>query len=190
MFKKLKLFVSNVSSFKFKYWWLVIIAMLIHRLPFAIFSPPEAVIIKKVAMITAYIILIFALLKNSKLFGICVILAGVLLNFAAIVFNAGLMPVSPEALSNANLSSIGAVVGGVLPKGTGILLTVQETNLWWLTDIMPVRQLRLVCSVGDLIMLVGVFVLGIQIIHRAYTRTTLSKFNSLPKKAAPEIGKT
>jgi hypothetical protein len=103
MFYNLKLFFHNVAGFKFRYWWLVIVAMLIHRLPFLIFAPPDAVIIKKIAMISCYGILIFVLFKNLKIFGIYLILAGVLLNFVAIAFNAGLMPVSPEALSNANL---------------------------------------------------------------------------------------
>jgi hypothetical protein len=189
MFYNLKLFFRNISSFKFRYWWLVIIAMLIHRLPFLLFIPSEAVIVKQVAMIAAYIILTFALLKNLKYFGICLILAGVLLNFAAIAFNAGLMPVSPGALSSANLSSIGAVVGGVLPKGSGILLTIQQTKLWWLTDIIPVRQMRLVCSIGDLIMLVGIIVLGIQIIYKAYPRTNSREFKLVIDKASMERGK-
>ena len=108
-----------------------------------------------------------------------------MLNFVAIAFNAGLMPVSPEALSNANLSSIGAVLGGVLPKGTGILLTIPQTKLWWL----PVRQLRLVYSIGDLIMLAGIIVLGIQIIYKAYPRINSRKFDSVVVKASIERGK-
>ena len=190
MFCNLKLFFHNVGSFKFRYWWLVIIAMVIHRLPFLIFAPSEAVLLKKIAMISCYGILTFALFKNLKIFGIYVVLAGVLLNFAAIAVNAGLMPVSPEALADANLSSIGAVLGGVLPKGTGILLTIQQTRLWWLTDIFPVRQMRLVCSVGDLIMLAGIIVLGIQIIYKAYPRINSRKFNSLVEKTSIERGKT
>ena len=189
MFYNLKLFFHNVAGFKFRYWWLVIVAMLIHRLPFLIFAPPDAVIIKKIAMISCYGILIFVLFKNLKIFGIYLILAGVLLNFVAIAFNAGLMPVSPEALSNANLSSIGAVLGGVLPKGTGILLTIPQTKLWWLTDIFPVRQLRLVYSIGDLIMLAGIIVLGIQIIYKAYPRINSRNFDSVVVKASIERGK-
>ena len=43
----LKLFFNNVAGFKFKYWWLVIFAMLIHRLPFLLFAPSEAIYFKK-----------------------------------------------------------------------------------------------------------------------------------------------
>ena len=100
------------------------------------------------------------------------------------------MPVTPEAILNAGFSSIGAVVGGVLPKGSGILLTTQQTKLWWLTDIIPVKQMGLVCSIGDLIMLVGIIVLGIQIIYKAYPRTSSRKFNSLIDKTSTERGKT
>jgi len=81
------------------------------------------------------------------------------------------------------------VVGGVLPKGSGILLTIQQTKLWWLTDIIPVRQMRLVCSIGDLIMLVGIIVLGIQIIYKAYPRTNSREFKLVIDKASMERGK-
>ena len=66
MFYNLKLFFHNIGSFKFRYWWLVIIAMLIHRLPFIIFAPSDAVIIKKIAMISCYSILDFCASQELK----------------------------------------------------------------------------------------------------------------------------
>jgi hypothetical protein len=96
---------------------------------------------------------------------------GVLLNFVAVIFNAGLMPVTPEARLSAGMSSIGqTVIGGVLPEGSGILLTAEQTKLWLLTDIIPIEKLGAVCSIGDIIIMVGMIILGIQIIYKAYPR--------------------
>lgn len=150
---------------------MLIVAMLIHRLPFLLYAPSEAVTLKKIAMIASYIILTFALLRNLKTSGFRLILVGVLLNFVAVIFNAGLMPVTPEARLSAGMSSIGqAVIGGVLPEGSGILLTAEQTKLWLLTDIIPIEKLGAVCSIGDIIIMVGMIILGIQIIYKAYPR--------------------
>jgi hypothetical protein len=191
MSHRFKLFLENIASFQFNYWWLVIAAMMIHRLPFLLYTPSEAVTLKKIAMIVSYIILIFALLRNLKTIGFRLILVGVLLNFAAIIFNAGLMPVTPEARLSAGMSSIEqAVVGGVLPEGSGILLTAEQTKLWLLTDIIPIEKLGAVCSIGDVIILVGTVILGIQIIYKAYPRPNTLMVRARVTKALTQKEKT
>ena len=173
---KMKLFFDNVARFKFHYWWLVVISMVIHRLPFLLYAPSEAVTFKKTALVLSYVILIFAIFRNLKTLGFRFILVGVLLNFAAICFNGGLMPVTPEARSSAGMSSVEqAVVGRVLPEGSGILLQAEQTQLWLFTDIVPIEKLGAVCSIGDLILLAGMITLGIQIIYQAYPRTYLKE---------------
>jgi hypothetical protein len=173
---KMKLFWNNVAGFKFHYWWLVIVSTIVHRLPFWLYAPTEAVVLKKIAMIVSYVILTFVLLRNLKTWGFRLMLVGVLLNFTAVGFNGWLMPVTPEARLSAGMSSIDqAVVGGVLPEGSGILLTAEQTRLRVLTDFIPIEKLGAVCSIGDLIILGGMIVLGIQIIYKAYPRTILKK---------------
>lgn len=178
MSSRMKLFWDNVASFNFHYWWLVIISMLVHRLPFWLYTPSEAIVLKKTAMIISYVIMTFVLLRNLKPWGFRLILVGVLLNFTAIGFNGGLMPVTPEARLSAGMSSIDRVmVGEVLPEGSGILLTTEQTKLWLFTDIIPIEKLGAVCSIGDLIILVGMTVLVTEIICRAYSQTSLKEFN-------------
>jgi hypothetical protein len=187
----MKLFWENVARFKFHYWWLVIIAMIMHRLPFFLYAPSDAIGLKKAAMIVSYLLLIFGVSKNLKTWGFRLILTGVLLNFVAISFNGGLMPVTTEARIEAGMSSVGqTVIGGVLPEGSGILLTVEQTKLWLLTDIIPIEKLGAVCSIGDLIILVGMVILVIQIIYQSYPRSSLNKEHPLISHIITESEKT
>ncbi len=83
---------------------------------------------------------------------------GTVLNFAAIVANGGLMPVSPGARLQAGMTAIGqSGFGKVLPEGTGILLPVGQTNLWFLSDIIPSSLVGGVFSLGDVLIGVGLF---------------------------------
>ena len=83
---------------------------------------------------------------------------GTVLNFAAIVANGGLMPVSPEARLQAGMTALGqSGFSKALPEGTGVLLPIDETNLWFLSDIIPVSLVGGVFSAGDV--LIGVVLL-------------------------------
>jgi len=188
---RLKLLIVNMANFQIHYWWLVIVSLLIHRLPFFLYSPTEAVTFKKAAMIISYLILFFVLVRNWKIVGFRILLVGALLNFAAIAFNGGLMPVTPEARLSAGMSSIGrSAIGGVLPEGSGILLNSDQTKLWLLTDIVPIDKLGAVCSIGDIIMLVGMIVLLIQIIYRAYPRQHFKAFDPMESKKIDDRERT
>lgn len=84
---------------------------------------------------------------------------GVLLNFAAIITNGGLMPVSPEARHLAQMIPLDPFqFGMVLPEGSGVLLPLNQTNLWFLTDIIPASHLGGVYSAGDILIAIGFFV--------------------------------
>jgi hypothetical protein len=81
---------------------------------------------------------------------------GTLLNFIAIVVNGGLMPVSPEARQLADMAFLGpSQFGMVLPQGSGVLLPIDQTNLWFLTDIIPTSHLGGVYSAGDVLIGMG-----------------------------------
>ncbi len=91
-----------------------------------------------------YIVGLNIILPGMKIFGV-----GTLLNFIVIFFNGGAMPVSPQAI---------AIVGLGEPRGTHSLLGA-ETRLWFLADVIPVKWPPQVLSVGDLLIVVGIFVL-------------------------------
>jgi hypothetical protein len=98
--------------------------------------------------IGAYLMFLYIVGLNLSLPGMKTFGLGSLLNFAAIVLNGGTMPVSADAIAAA----------GILrePVGTHSLLST-ETKLWFLADVIPVRWPPQVLSVGDLLIVVGIF---------------------------------
>jgi len=99
--------------------------------------------------VAAYLILLGVLWLNlaapgMKLFGL-----GSFLNFLAIAANGGAMPVSPSALAVLGVSK--------LPSGTHALLT-QESRLSFFADVIPLwLPYPQVISVGDILMVAGMF---------------------------------
>lgn len=145
-----------MAAIKIKSGWLIILALFLQRIPFALSTPSSFVELKKALLILSYVLLLWALFRNLHLWSIRILLLGAFLNFAAIVANGGLMPVSPGARLHAGMTAIGeAGFGKVLPEGTGVLLPVDQTNLWFLSDIIPVSLVGGVFSPGDVLIGVG-----------------------------------
>jgi len=150
---------------RFRYWELVLVSLLIHKLPFYLLAPSDAIVLKKCCLLISIAVLMFALYANRRYFGVRVMIGGAIMNFVAIAANGGLMPVTPEARVLAQMRTIGqSVMGGVLPEGSGILLPVGQTRLRFFTDIIPVPAVHGVFSTGDVVMYVGALVLITQIV--------------------------
>jgi len=153
---KLNSVVANMAAIRIKLGWLIILAVLLQRMPFALSVPSSCVELKKALLVLSYVLLLWALSRNLHLWSMRILALGSVLNFAAIVVNGGLMPVSPEARLQAGMTPIGQPgFGKVLPEGTGILLPVDQTNLWFLSDIFPVSLVGGVFSLGDVLIGVG-----------------------------------
>jgi hypothetical protein len=100
--------------------------------------------------VVAYLLFFGAVGMNLSVGGMKLFGLGSLLNFIVIVMNGGAMPVSPQAMAVAGLSG--------QPAGTHMLMTA-ETPLWFLADIIPVwMPLPNVISVGDILIVVGIFI--------------------------------
>jgi len=156
---KLKSVAANLANIKIRFGWLIIIAVLVQSIPFALSSPSSFVELKKALLILSYVLLLWALSRNLNSWGMRILLLGTLLNFVAIVANGGLMPVSPEARLWAGKPAIGeSGFGKVLPEGTGVLLPIDQTNLWLLSDIIPINSIHAVLSVGDVLIAFGLFI--------------------------------
>ena len=66
------------------------------------------------------------------------------------------MPVSPEARELANMAFLdSSQFGIVLPQGSGVLLPIDQTNMWFLTDIIPTIHFGGVYSAGDILIVMG-----------------------------------
>jgi hypothetical protein len=84
---------------------------------------------------------------NRDLPGMWLALAGVAANAAVIGAN-GAMPVSREAI---------AYLGGEAAVDPGKHRLLEDGDaLWWLADVIPVPGLRIVVSVGDIVLAAGV----------------------------------
>ena len=97
--------------------WAVFVAAVLQRLPFALLPPDSFVAVKKTLLVLSYLLLVWALSRNLQFRSVRLILVGVLLNFAAIVANGGLMPVSPEARALAGMTDLGEFVAGQRDAG-------------------------------------------------------------------------
>ena len=136
--------------------WAFFVAAVVQRLPFMLTAPDDLVPLKKTLLIGSYLLLLWALVQNLRFRSVKLVMMGVLFNLSAIVANAGLMPVSPEARQLAGMTILDpSWLGHVTPQGTGILLTVDHTRLWAFTDIIPWNTVGGVFSVGDLLLGAG-----------------------------------
>lgn len=118
---------------------------------------------------------------------------GTLLNFIAIVSNGGLMPLSPETRQLADMTFLGpSQYGMVLPEGSGILLPVNQTNLWFLTDIIPASHLGGAYSPGDVLIAIAIVLFILEILFRKNSMKQLagsSNTNSDPGDSKKQLQK-
>jgi hypothetical protein len=162
---ELKSAVANIVTIKIKFGWLIILSVFMQRMPFALSDPSSFVELKKALLVLSYLLLLWVLSNNLHLWSMRILALGTALNFVAIVANGGLMPVSPGAILQAGMTSIEqSGLGKVLPKGTGILLPVDQTNLWVLSDIIPISLVGGVFSLGDILIGIGLLVFMIEAI--------------------------
>jgi hypothetical protein len=120
--------------------------------------------------LTIVVLLVFAL-RNWHLWGIRVMAVGFILNLVAISLNGGLMPISPEEVASVNLLDRieNVQLGEPVPGSKGILMAPREARLWFLSDIIvfpPRSPIARVVSVGDLVVLSGVFIACGEVIRR------------------------
>lgn len=159
--------VANIKAVRIRYWWVILLSALIHRLPFAIFPRESMVDLKRICMILSYLLLLWVFSRNFNFRSFRIMAAGTLLNFIAIVANGGLMPVSPEARQLAEMAFLGpAQYGMVLPEGSGVLLPVSQTNLWFLTDIIPASHHGGVYSPGDIVIAIALIYFILEILFK------------------------
>ena len=142
-----------------RYWWLIVISVLLRWLPFVFSTPSSLVDLKRVCIILSYTLLLFALLRNIHMLGARIVAFGTLFNFVAIMANRGFMPVSPDAryLAGKTFLEMPSVRIALTGSG-GVVLPIDQTRLWLLTDIIPVSSFHAVFSVGDAIIGVGILV--------------------------------
>ena len=147
------------TTLNIRYWWLIIISVLLRCLPFVFSATSSLVDLKRACIILSYAALLFALFRNFHIRGVRIVALGTLLNFIGIIANLGFMPVSPDIRYLADKAPLVASPNEItLTAAGGIILPFEKTGLWFFTDIIPVSSVHTVFSVGDVIIGIGILV--------------------------------
>ena len=142
--------------------WLVPIAFLPQWLAFHLPATRRLVADSAAVaiLVTSQALLLVFAWYNRKKPGFWSMGTGLALNLLAIILNGGLMPVSPEVVTELlpDRSPDTWQVGERI--GWNIILPLNTTRLWWLTDrlLMPAWfPYRKALSIGDMLIAIGAF---------------------------------
>ncbi len=155
---------GRLARLRVRWAWLVPLAFAIQFPP--IFRPaPSAeglLSVQALAMVFSYGLLILFLWCNRRLFGIRLIAAGLIMNLAVMVANGGYMPITYQALQKSGHVhlALGSEPGSRVRNSKDVLLPLEETKLWWLSDIFVIPRpapMTAVFSFGDIMIAIGAF---------------------------------
>lgn len=149
--------------------WLVLIAflpqLLVFYLPGTRRSIPDQW--ASVALISSQVLLLIFVWRNGlqqrlrNRLGFGLLGLGLILNLTVILLNGGLMPISPKNVSRLvpDAPPGSWEVGSRLGTGKDIVLTLEQTRLWWLSDYfyLPLPGRDVAFSLGDMIIATGAF---------------------------------
>jgi hypothetical protein len=110
------------------------------------------------------LMILAVLWANRQLAGAKWIACGLLLNLLVMAANGGWMPVTPEALVRTDqVDLVSSMASGTrVQSSKSIVLSQQETSLWFLSDIFVLAKpfpLPSVFSAGDVLVAGGIFLL-------------------------------
>ncbi len=152
------------QSLKIRHAWLVLVAFLPQFFAFS-FPLTRKVLPDQwisVLLVATQILLLVFIWINRKIPGGWLMGLGLVLNFAVIILNGGMMPILPE---NAQYllpedSSLSFAPGDRLGGTKDILLEKEETSLWFLGDVFLLPKIAdssVAFSPGDVILCLGAF---------------------------------
>ncbi|MEA4907715.1 MAG: DUF5317 domain-containing protein [Chloroflexi bacterium] len=146
--------------------WLVIVAVIPQLIAFQL--PGSGPMISdtwaRVILVGSQALLILFAWVNRQQPGFWALGAGLGLNFLVIVLNGGFMPISPDTILHLvpNAGADFFQIGHRLGDSKDIVLTVEQTRLWWLSDRLSLPEwlpYKVAFSMGDLVVAFGAFLL-------------------------------
>lgn len=150
------------QSYDIRSSWLILFAFLPQLIFFVLptkASVPDS--LAPAALIASQIGLLLFAIVNLKIPGFWILTIGLALNLTVILFNGGLMPISPATAMTIfpDAPSGALVLGERLGTGKDILLAVEHTRLWFLSDrfLIPYGPGYFVAfSLGDVFVTSGI----------------------------------
>jgi len=156
---------KKLANFRLRFWGLVFVALLIQIVIFWDFLKLSLEWLAILYFLSLLLLLLFTLL-NVKVPGMVIIILGVFLNLLVIAFNGGFMPADPQSYLEA-----GRIESVKTLQDVGYLNNVKaagnDTRLNFLGDWIVLPQPffpNAVVSLGDLILLLGLFYLILRIL--------------------------
>jgi len=151
--------------------WPAVAGLLLQVLLFA--DPVSSAVgpAQPILYVSSTVAVFAALLRNVRLPGVPLVVAGAASNLAAIVANGGYMPVSPDALAAIGRAGAAGVHANTVVAGPGTLLA-------WLGDVIPVPPpipAANVVSIGDVLIAAGAVAFLVLAMRGATTRHAVAR---------------
>ena len=151
-----------LHPYDIRLFWLILAAFLPQLVAFVLPTKanfPDS--LAPIALIVSQIGLLLFAIVNLKIPGFWLLTLGLALNLTVIIFNGGLMPISPETAATMfpNAPAGAFVLGERLGTGKDILLAVEQTRLWFLSDrfLVPYGPgYHVAFSLGDAAVTLGI----------------------------------
>ncbi len=142
--------ITNLAEVRLRVWWLLFVGLAMQIVANFVPRPDDGGVnpIAVALILGSYLPLITVVLLNRQAHGMWLAAIGILMNFSVIAANQG-MPVSGEA----------AVIAGAesteLDLDAKHVILDDDTLVPFLADVIPLRALRQVISLGDVFLAVG-----------------------------------
>jgi len=135
----------------------IVVGLFAAQAVLVIFAPGQTTL-QMAILILSQIALGFLFVLNRHLPGAKLFALGVFLNVLVMVANGGWMPITLETYQYVHPELAAVEVGARAPDSKNIVLPRAETNLWILSDIIPVflPWRGWAISIGDVLLIVGI----------------------------------
>lgn len=126
---------------------------------------------RRILIVLSYLLAAPFIAFNIRRPGIAIMGVGLVLNFLAIITNGGLMPITPDTLSNAGYTTE-ASLGEWVPGTKDVLLEREDTHLaalsdWIVWDDLPTAR---AFSIGDVIIVTGLALTLVELLMPRWRR--------------------
>jgi hypothetical protein len=150
---------SAIGRLSFRGGWKLAVAvagLFLVQAKLVIFVPGQTVF-QMALLILSQAALVLLILVNRHIPGAKLFALGVILNTVVMVANGGWMPVTPETVEFASPDRPAVMEYGKPQDSKNIVMARSDTNLWILSDIIPVTLPwnRYAVSIGDILLIVG-----------------------------------
>jgi hypothetical protein len=135
---------------------LILAALFFLQVAFVLYVPGQTTL-QMLLVMASQLALILLFLLNHHILGAKLFVLGLILNALVMVANGGWMPITPETYQAIRPNRV-VELQARAPASKGIMLTREETKLWFLSDIIPVNLPwhKNAMSLGDLFLILGV----------------------------------